>query len=108
MHGRVAIGILIVQDLVAVGLLALLAAGTPSPAALIVLALPFLRPVVTWLLDHIGHGELLVLLGMAAAIAVGGAGFEHLGLSPELGALLIGTLFAGHARAQELSNAVGA
>jgi len=105
-HGRLSIGILIVQDLVAVVVLAVLAARVPSPAAAVVLALPFARPLVTWLLDYVGHGELLVLFGIAAAVAIGGAGFEQVGLSPELGALLVGTLFAGHARAQELSNAV--
>ena len=100
-HGRVAIGILIVQDLVAIGVLALISAHTPSPYALVVLLLPLLRP-----LDFVGHGELLVLFGAVLAIAVGGTGFEYLGLSPELGALLLGTLLAGHKRSEELSNAV--
>jgi predicted Kef-type K+ transport protein len=105
-HGRLSIGILIVQDLVAVAALAVLAARTPSPAAVVLLALPMLRPAITRVLDVVGHGELLVLFGIAAAVALGGAGFEHLGLSPELGALLVGALFADHRRAQELSDAV--
>ncbi len=105
-HGRVAIGILIVQDIAAVALLAVISAGTPSPLALGVLLLPLARPLAHWMLDLVGHGELLVLFGAAVAITVGGAGFEAVGLSPELGALLLGTLFAGHKRAQELSNAL--
>jgi predicted Kef-type K+ transport protein len=105
-HGRVAIGILIVQDIVAVVALALISADVPSPFAAVWLLLPLARPVLGRILDTVGHGELLVLFGAVVAIAVGGAGFELVGLSPELGALLIGTLLANHPRAQELSNAI--
>lgn len=105
-HGRVAIGILIVQDLVAVAALALLSVRSPSPYAALLLLLPLARPLSYWLLDFVGHGELLVLFGAAAAIGVGGAGFESLGLSPELGALVLGALLAGHRRAEELSTAI--
>jgi predicted Kef-type K+ transport protein len=102
-HGRVAIGILIVQDVVAVAVLALIAAETPSPFALVLLLLPLARPALAWLLDSCGHGELLVLFGALLAIG-GGEGFAHLGLSSELGALVLGTLLADHRRAQELAN----
>ena len=43
-HGRVAIGILIVQDIVAVALLAAISVDSPSPWALLLLLLPFTRP----------------------------------------------------------------
>lgn len=105
-HGRIAIGILIVQDLAAIAVLAAISAETPSPYAVLLLLLPLLRPVIHRLLDLVGHGELLVLFGAALAIAIGGTGFASLGLSPELGALLLGTLLAGHQRAEELSNAL--
>ena len=42
-----------------------------------------------------GHGELLVLFGAAVAIGIGGTGFEWLGLSPELGALILGVVLGG-------------
>lgn len=105
-HGRVAIGILITQDLVAVAVLSTFTAMTPSPYAVLLLLLPLLKPVIGRVLDSVDHGELLVLLGAALAIAVGGAGFEHLGLSPELGALLLGTMLSGHTRAEELSHSI--
>ena len=106
-HGRVAVGILIVQDLVAVGALAALSIETPSPRALLLLVLlPIARPVIGRLLDLVGHGELLVLFGVALAVAVGGHGFEWLGLSPELGALVLGVVLAEHPRAQELSTSI--
>jgi predicted Kef-type K+ transport protein len=102
-HGRVAIGILIVQDIVAVALLGVISVETPSPWALLLLLLPLSRRALAWLLDFCGHGELLVLLGAALAIGSGEL-FAHLGLGAELGALLIGTLLADHKRAQELTN----
>jgi len=102
-HGRVAIGILIVQDVVAVVMLAFVNAETPSPYAALLLLLPFARPVIAWLLGRCGHGELLVLFGAALAIG-GGQAFESLGLSAELGALLLGTMLADHRRSQELTN----
>jgi predicted Kef-type K+ transport protein len=105
-HGRVAIGILIVQDLVAVAALALLTNRVPSPYAALWLGLPLLRPILGRVLDIVGHGELLVLFGAVVAIALGGGGFEIVGLTPELGALLLGTLLANHRRAQELSHAL--
>jgi predicted Kef-type K+ transport protein len=102
-HGRVAIGILIVQDIVAVALLAVISVETPSPYALLLLLVPLLRPAIARVLDLCGHGELLVLFGAALAIG-GGEAFAYLGVSPELGALLLGAMLADHRRAQELTN----
>ncbi|HEX5421694.1 MAG TPA: cation:proton antiporter, partial [Gammaproteobacteria bacterium] len=105
----VAIGILIVQDIAAVALLAVVNAGhahAPSPYALLLFGLPLLRPLLGRALDWVGHGELLVLFGAALALTLGGEGFERLGLSPDLGALALGMLLADHKRAQELSNAL--
>ncbi|MDX1528004.1 MAG: cation:proton antiporter, partial [Gammaproteobacteria bacterium] len=104
-HGRISIGILIIQDLVAVALLSVSSDHTPSMWAVGLLALPLLRPVVHRLLEFSGHGELLVLFGALLAFG-GGFGFELLGLSSELGALLLGALLADHARANELGNAM--
>jgi predicted Kef-type K+ transport protein len=105
-HGRVAIGILIIQDLLAVALLTSTQTSTLSVYAAAVLALPLARPLVGKLLNLAGHDELLVLYGAMLALAVGGFAFELLGLSGELGALVCGALLAEHRRAQELSNAL--
>jgi predicted Kef-type K+ transport protein len=102
-HGRVAIGILIVQDVVAVVLLAFVNTESPSPFALLLLLVPFARPAIAWLLQRCGHGELLVLLGAALAIG-GGEAFDAFGLSAELGALVLGMMLADHKRSQELTN----
>ncbi|WP_114417629.1 cation:proton antiporter family protein [Marinospirillum perlucidum] len=104
-HGRVAIGILIIQDLIALFVMSLASGKTPSAWALMVFALPLLRPLIYRLLDMSGHDELLVLLGLLLAL-VGGYGFESVGLSSELGALAFGALLANHPRAHELSKAL--
>lgn len=102
-HGRVAIGILVVQDLLALIVVSMAGESTLSPWALLVLLLPFLRPVLHRLLDASGHDELQLLFGMLAALVLGGYGFELAGLNAELGALLFGAMLAGHRRAVELS-----
>ncbi len=105
-HGRVAIGILIVQDLLALLVMALASGKTPSLWALVVFGIPLLRPLLYRLLDVSGHDELLVLLGLLLALVIGGKGFESVGLSSELGALAFGALLANHKRAGELSKAL--
>ena len=105
-HGRVAIGILIIQDLVAVVILSLSSGHSPSIGALSLLAIPLLKPLIHKFLDWSGHDELLVLYGLVLALDVGGYGFQSFGLSSELGALLLGILLADHRRASELSHAL--
>ena len=104
-HGRVVIGILILQDLAAVALLAFAGAETPSVWALALFALPGLRPLLIHLLKRSGHAELLVLYGIGLALA-GARLFEALGLSGELGAIVFGMMLADHPRAQELSQSL--
>ncbi len=105
-HGRVAIGILIMQDLIALVVMSLAAGKTPSQWAILVFGLPLLRPLLYRLLDASGHDELLVLLGLLLALVIGGLGFEAVGLSSELGALIFGAMLANHSRSQELSKSL--
>ena len=105
-HGRLAIGILIIQDLVAVAVLSVGSGEVPSPFALLLFGLFFIRPLIHRLLDVTGHGELVILYGLMFAVVVGGYGFEYFGLSAELGALLLGVLLADHKRAIELSSSI--
>ncbi|NNL04844.1 MAG: cation:proton antiporter [Xanthomonadales bacterium] len=103
LHGRVAIGILIVQDIAAVLFIALSTAKVPSAWALlvIVLLLP-LQPVLRRLLGWVGHSELLVLFGFV--VAMGGAElFELVGLKGDVGALVLGVMLASHGKADELN-----
>lgn len=101
-HGRLSVGILVLQDLVAMGLLATMGAKAPTPWAIGLLLLPLLRPVLTWLLDRSGHDELLLLMGLGLALAMA-ALFKAVGVSPELGALFAGVLLVGHERSGEIT-----
>ena len=105
-HGRVAIGILIVQDLVAVAMLSATSGVAPSPWSFALLGFFLLRPLLHKLLDLSGHGELVLLYGLLVALVAGGSSFEYLGLSSELGALLLGVIMADHPRSKELADAL--
>ena len=107
LHGRVAIGILIVQDMLAVIFLTVSAGKWPSPWALLVPVVLFaIRPLLMAALDRSGHGEMLVLFGLFAALVLGAAGFELVGLKADLGALVLGVLLAQHPKASELADAL--
>lgn len=102
LHGRIAIGILIMQDLAAVAFLAITTGHWPSPWALLVVMLFPLRPVLNHILDRVGHGELMVLFGFL--LALGGAElFSLVELKGDLGALVLGVLIANHRKAEEMS-----
>jgi glutathione-regulated potassium-efflux system ancillary protein KefC len=101
LHAKIAIGILVVQDIFAVSYLVFSAEHAPSPWAFALLGLPLLRPVLVFLLKQAGHGELLVLFGIA--VALGSAElFEAVHLEAGLGALLFGVLLSNVAKSVEL------
>jgi len=101
--GRLSIGVLVLQDLFAVAFLVATGDAWPSPWALLLIpGVLILRPVAWWVLDRVDHGELLTLLGITMAVAVGAAVFEAVGLKPDLGALVAGLMLSGHPRASEL------
>ena len=100
--GRIAVGILILQDLAAVAFLAFSAGEWPSPWALLLLLLVPLRSLLTLVLERVGHGELLVLYSLL--LALGGAeAFELVGVKGDLGALALGVLVASHHKADEVA-----
>ena len=103
LHGRISIGVLIVQDIAAVLFLAASTAKLPSIWAVAVIVGLFVsRRVLFAVLKRVGHGELLVLYGII--LALGGAEvFELVGLKGDLGALVLGTLIARHPRSDELN-----
>jgi len=101
-HAKLAIGILIVQDLAAVIFLAFAAGKVPTIEALALLLLIPLRPVLLKLLSYCGYGELFTLAGLT--LALGGAALcEMVGVKGDLGALIIAASLAGHQKAKELS-----
>ena len=100
-YGRTAIGVLIVQDLVAIALIAYTGGGAPSLWALTLVALPLVRPLLIKLLGNVDEDELWMLLGLG--LALGGAYlFEFFNLSGELGALVAGIMLASDERADKI------
>lgn len=106
LYGRIAIGVLVLQDVAAVAFMALAGGEVPSPWAF---ALVLLVPS-GWLLhriwDRIGHGELHALFGVTVAVGLGWGLFEAVGLHGALGALVMGALLGRHRNASELSRSL--
>lgn len=105
-YGRLAIGILIMQDIIAVIFLTASSGELPSLWALGVFLLVPLAPLLRRLLDKLGHGEMQMLFGMLMALVLGYTLFEMLGLKGDLGALIIGLLLAPHPSAQALARSM--
>ena len=105
LHGRIAIGILLMQDIAAVVFLAIASDKLPSLWALGLLLLIPLGPFLHFVLKRIGRGELLVLYGFL--LALGGAElFEWVGVKGDLGALILGVTIASHPKAEEMAKSM--
>ena len=108
LYGRIAIAILILQDLAAVVFIVLTSDELPTawtPVVLLLLVVASARPV-RWVWNRLGHGEMQTLFGLFMALVPGYALFEALGLKGDLGALVMGVLLAGGGAASELSRAL--
>lgn len=101
-HGRLAIGILVMEDIILIGILAFTGLKAPSIWSLALLLLPLLKPVTVRLLRSIKDGELQLLYGILMALA-GAFLFESLHLGAELGAFCFGLLHAGEEKSDEIS-----
>lgn len=104
-HAFVAIGILIIQDLLAVLFLLSTDGNWPSPLAFGLLALPLLRPLLLRIMGTAGHGEMLVLFGLSVALLAAEL-FTVVGLKAGLGALAAGALLGNHPKSVELSKSI--
>jgi predicted Kef-type K+ transport protein len=105
LYGTIAIGILIIEDLAAVIFLAFSAGKLPTLwAALLLLLIPA-RPFILKILERSGHGELLILFGLALGLG-GYQVFELVGVKGDLGALILGVMIAPHIKAKELAKAL--
>lgn len=102
-HGKIAIGILIIQDIIAVVFIVFSEQKLPN---LWVLALPLiiwlLKVILNKILDMMDHGEMVPVFGFFATFIAGAFSFNLVGLKPDLGALIMGMLLVNHPRADEL------
>jgi predicted Kef-type K+ transport protein len=106
LYGRVAVGILVIQDLVTVIFLTVANGHAPSPWALTLVGLVPLVWLLRKLWSRLGHGEMQSLFGIAVAIVPGYVLFTEVGLKGDLGALLMGVMLASHPSASELSRSL--
>ncbi|NNU27862.1 cation:proton antiporter [Isoptericola sediminis] len=106
LYGRIAVGILVIQDVVAVTFLAIAEGRPPSPWAVALLLFIPGRRVLHAVWSRVGHGELQAIFGVAVALGPGFYLFEHLGLSGDVGALVMGALLASHPSAGEMSRSL--
>ncbi|WP_197473534.1 cation:proton antiporter, partial [Oleiphilus sp. HI0066] len=97
----IAVGVLIIQDIIAVAFLVVATGKVPSFWALLLLGLPLLTRFVDKLLNKTGHGELLPLSGLMLALGAY-ALFELVNVKGDLGALLVGMLVATSSKSGEL------
>ncbi|MBN1627289.1 MAG: cation:proton antiporter [Deltaproteobacteria bacterium] len=103
-HAAAAIGILIMQDIIAVVFLSASTGKLPSPwAAALLVLLVLVRPLLAKFMAQCGHGELLVLFGILMTTA-GYSSFEMVDLKGDLGALVFGMLLANNPKATELAD----
>jgi predicted Kef-type K+ transport protein len=108
LYGKVAIGILVMQDIFAVIFLAVSEGKYPSLWALTVflLFLPPVRKLIYKLIDYAGHGELLVVSGLFFALGAGYEFFYSVDLKGDLGALILGVLISNHPKSKSLAKAL--
>jgi len=103
LHGRTAINILVMQDLVAIVFLMLSTQKPPSVWALALLAFPIARILLLRIMDATGHGELMVLFGLLLPVGMATV-FDLVDLKADLGALVAGLLVGGHDKSKELAD----
>lgn len=100
--GRLALGVLVTQDIVSVVLIAGDAGyELTSRAFLLLVIIPALY-LIRWLLSHSRSRELLLLLGVGYAFLADDI-FSYLGLSGHLGALIAGATLANHPESESIS-----
>lgn len=104
-HGKLSIGILVMQDIVAVLFLLLATGKIPSIWAFGLFGLFLIRPLVYRLINHAGHGELIPLTGFFLAFGSYEL-FELVTVKGDFGALVVGMLLAAHPKATEISKSL--
>ncbi|MDU0479327.1 NAD-binding protein [Staphylococcus chromogenes] len=103
--GWIAIGVLVLQDIIAVGVLVVSAGRVPEIWALFLPLLLLLRPLATRMPDRMFRTELLCLTGIGIAVGAYSL-FELAGISGSLGSLIAGIIISGHPVSDRFSEAL--
>ncbi len=106
-HGRISILILIFQDILALTLLLYTSSNNLSFNTLYLLFIPLIIPILKKFLIKLETSEELELLAsVLIALLLGGYLFEKLGLTGEIGALILGMLLSNYKRSQNLAEKI--
>lgn len=105
LHGKLAVGILVMQDIIAVAFLVAATGKTPDIYALALVLLWPAKIILDRIIDKAGHGELLPLVGIALALG-GYELFNLVNLKGDLGALVFGLLLSQHNKGPELAKSL--
>ena len=108
LYGKVAVGILVMQDIFAVVFLTVGEGKYPSIYAvlILVLLLPQVRKAVYKIIDIVGHGELLVLSSLVFALGAGYEFFYAVQLKGDLGALILGVVISNHPKSKAMAKSL--
>lgn len=104
-HGKLAIGVLVIQDIIAVLFLVSATGKLPSSWAILLLGLLAIKPLFNHLIDRVGHGELIPLTGFFVALGAYEL-FELVSIKGDLGALIAGMFLASHKKASEITKSL--
>lgn len=102
-YGKTAIGVLVIQDILAVLYMAFNANKIPSAWLLLLITMLWpMRIFLSAILKRLYHAELIILFGLT--VSFGGAFlFDQVNVKGDLGALILGVLLSKHERAAELN-----
>jgi len=104
-HGKVVVSILVIQDIIAVCFLVVATGKVPSIWALALPLLFLVKPLINKLINHVGHGELIPLMGFFIALGSYEL-FELVNIKGDLGALIMGMFLATHSKATEINKSL--
>ncbi len=106
-HGRLALVILVFQDILALALLIYTSENNWSVSTLYLFFLPVLIPLVKLAFERMETSEELELLAtILVALYLGATLFKNAGLTGEIGALTVGMLLANYKIADRLSSQI--
>ena len=106
-HGRLALVILVFQDILALALLIYTSENNWSVSTLYLFFLPVLIPLVKLAFERMETSEELELLAtILVALYLGATLFKNAGLTAEIGALTVGMLLANYKIADRLSSQI--
>jgi predicted Kef-type K+ transport protein len=104
-HGKLAVSILVIGDIIAVSVLVAATGKMPSIWAFSLLSLFFIKPLINRVINHVGHGQLIPLIDFFLALGSYEL-FELVNIKGDLGVLLVGMFLVTYLKATEISKAL--